>query len=288
MRALQLIRRQPGNAFQADRRESDFAEARPRNGEMPIGRESRMSGLPALNHGDARGPCGTEGFFRDFPADAQRDFVSLATHFRCPGSTVLISEAQEPSRVLFLLEGEVNISMNSSDGKRLLLEVAGAGDTLGLTSVLSGEPSEIRAQSMYPCRIASLQRRDFLGFLSRHPVAGQNVARELCADLARARERLRILGLTSTATARLALLLLEWCREGQRTAEGVQIRFVLTHREIGECIGASRETVSRTLTDFRVHDLVRMRGSTLVVTSCQNLANYAGIDSTPDPQEPAA
>src|ERR1700685_3713662 len=222
MRALQLIRRQPGNAFQADRRESDFAEARPRNGEMPIGREPRMSALPALNHGDARGPCGTEGFFRDFPADAQRDFVSLATHFRCPGSTVLISEAQEPSRVLFLLEGEVNISMNSSDGKRLLLEVAGAGDTLGLTSVLSGEPSEIRAQSMYPCRIASLQRRDFLGFLSRHPVAGQNVARELCADLARARERLRILGLTSTATARLALLLLEWCREGQRTAEGVQ------------------------------------------------------------------
>ena len=173
--------------------------------------------------------------------------------------------------------------MNSSDGKRLLLEVAGAGDTLGLTSALSGESSEIRAQSMYPCRIASLQRRDFLAFISRHPVAGQNVARELCADLARARERLRILGLTSTATARLALLLLEWCREGQRTAEGIQIRFVLTHREIGECIGASRETVSRTLTDFRVHDLVRMRGSTLVVNSCQNLANYAGIDSTSRP-----
>jgi CRP/FNR family transcriptional regulator len=286
MRALQLIQRQASNAFQADRYEGDFAPTRARNGETPILGEFRMPGQSELN--DVRGPCGTRGFFQDFSAEAQRDFASLATHFRCPGSTVLISEAQEPSRILFLLEGEVNISMNSSDGRRLLLEVASGGDTLGLTSALSGDSSEIRAQSMYPCRIASLQRRDFLGFISRHTIASQNVARELCTHLARARERLRILGLTSTATARLALLLLEWCREGQRTTEGIQIRFVLTHREIGECIGASRETVSRTLTDFRSHNLVRMHGSTLVVTNCNALATYAGIDSTPDPQEPAA
>ena len=64
MRALQLIRHQHSNAFQADRYESDFAETRPRNGETPFRREFRMPGPPALNQGDDRGPCGTGGFFR--------------------------------------------------------------------------------------------------------------------------------------------------------------------------------------------------------------------------------
>jgi CRP/FNR family transcriptional regulator len=288
MRPLLLIHNQARRGFQADRYEGDFAARGAHNGERRFVGEIPTPAAYGVNRDDAHRPCGTEGFFRGLSAEAQSDFASLATDFRCPGSTVLISEAQEPSRILFLLEGEVNISMNSSDGRRFLLGVASAGETLGLTSVISGDPSEIRAQAVYPCSIASLRRRDFLGFLLRYPIASQNVARELCVHLARARERLRILGLTSSAKARLAHLLLEWCRGGQQTRSGVQIRCALTHREIGECIGASRETVTRALADFRARDLVRLNGSALVVTSWHALADYAGIDSIRDPHQPAA
>jgi CRP/FNR family transcriptional regulator len=288
MRALQLIHRQARSEVPAGRYEGDFAETRPRKSETPNLSEFPMPGLSALSRGDALTPSGSEGFFKDLSAEARYDFASLATHFRCPGSTVLISEAQEPSRILFLLEGGVNISMNSSDGRRLLLGVAGAGDTLGLTSAISGDSSEIRAQAMYPCSIASLRRRDFLGILSRHPSANQNVARELCAELARVRGRLRTFGLTSSAMARLAHLLLEWCGAGHPARDGIQIKCALTHREIGECIGASRETVTRALADFKAHDLVRLHGSNLVVTSPSALATYARVDSIPDPRRPAA
>lgn len=288
MRPLMLVHNQARSEFQVDRNEGDFAKRRARDSEMPIVSEFPMPRRFAVAPDGACRPYGTEGFFRDLSAQAQSDFHSLATDFRCPGSTVLISEAEEPSSILFLLEGEVNISMNSSDGRRFLLEVAGAGDTLGLTSAISGDLSQIRAQAMYPCRFASMQRRDFLAFLSRHPIASQTVARELCVELTRAREILRILGLTSSTTARVAHLLLEWCKVRQRTRDGVQIRCALTHREIGECIGASRETVTRALADFRARDLVRLHGSTLVVTSCSALATYAGIDSRPDPPKPAA
>jgi CRP/FNR family transcriptional regulator len=247
-----------------------------------------MLSASGMKRDDAGWSCGTEGFFEGLSAKTRSDFELLVTHFHCLGSKVLICEAQEPSSILFLLEGEVNISMNSSDGRRLLLEVAGAGDMLGLTSTISGDSSEIRAEARYPCRIASMQRQDFLEFLLRHPIALQNVARELCRHHARACERLRILGLTSSAMAKLAHLLLEWCREGRQTRSGIQIRCLLTHGEIGEHIGISRETVSRTLTDFKSHGLVRLRGSTLVVTSRRALAIYAGIDGISDPHPPAA
>jgi len=288
MRALQLIHGQARSEIQAGRHEGDFAATRARKSEMPILREFSMPVAYGVIRDDVRRPCSTEGFFKDLPPEAQSDFASLVRHFHCPGSTVLISEAQEPSSVLFLLKGEVKISMNSSDGKRFLLGVSSAGDTLGLTSAISGDSSEIRAQATYPCSVAAMRRPDFLRFLSRHPMASQNVAHELCVELVRSRERLRLLGLTSSAMARVAHILLEWSKEGHRTTEGVQIRCALTHREIAECIGASRETVTRALAEFRTHDLVRMHGSNLVIRSRSALAAYSGIDSIPDPHQPAA
>jgi CRP/FNR family transcriptional regulator len=100
---------------------------------------------------------------------------------------------------------------------------------------------------------------------------------------------LRIFGVTSTVHARLAGLLLEWCKTGKQREIGTQIRFAFTHQEIGECIGTSRESVSRSLRDLKNQYLVRQRGSTLIVPSRSALANYAGIDSMPDdPNEPAA
>lgn len=288
MRPLLLIRNRARSGFQAGHYECDFSARKAARGERHLANEIPMPRRFGMAADEVCGSCGTEGFFKDLSAEAKSEFASLAARFECPGSTVLISEAEEPSSVLFLLEGEVNISMNSSDGRRLLLGVAGAGDSLGLAAAISGACSEIRAQTVYPCNIASLHRRDFLGFLSRHPIAIQNVARELCSHLASARARLRILGLTSSALARLAHLLLEWCKDGQQTKSGIQFRCALTHLEIAECIGSSRETVTRALADFKAHDLIKVRGSTVVVASCGALASYAGIDAIPDPEQPAA
>ncbi len=288
MRTLQLIHSQTRRGLQADLCNADFNETGAQNDEKRIVDEFPMLSASGMKRDDAQWSCGTEGFFKDLPTKAQSEFESLVTHFHCFGSKVLIYEQQEPSSILFLLAGEVNISMNSSDGRRLLLEVAGAGDALGLVSAFSGDSSGIRAEARYPCRIASMQRQDFLEFLLRHPIALQNVARELCRQHTRACEKMRILGLTSSAMAKLAHLLLEWCREGLQTRSGIQIRCMLTHEEIGEHIGVSRETVSRALADFKSHGLVRQCGSTLIVTSRPALAIHAGIDSIPGPHVPAA
>ena len=244
-------------------------------GEISNGRivsEFPMRSPSAIKWNEAGWPCGAGEFFKGLPIEARRDLEFLATHFQHPAAMVLIREEQEPSSILFLLEGEVNISMNSVEGRRFLLGVAGPGDMLGLTSALCGDLSGIRAETRYPCRVAAIDRADFLEFIVFHPAACQNVARELSQHYARAGERLRILGLASSATAKLAMLLLEWCRRGQTTPNGIQIRCVLTHGEIGECIGVSRETVTRAMTEFKNQGLVKTRGSALIVTSRGALA----------------
>ena len=173
--------------------------------------------------------------------------------------------------MVFLLEGRVKLSINSIDGRRLILTIAWPGEILGLTSAISGCPHVITAEAQFPCMIRLLQRQDFLDFLMRYPMACQNVMRELSLNYNRTAQRLRTIGLILTAPAKLARLFLEWCKEGEQTKRGVRIQCSLTHAEIGEHIGASRETISRIMKDFKSQGLVEQRGSILIVPNPEAL-----------------
>lgn len=215
-------------------------------------------------------------FFKSLSPKAMSEFESLATPFCCQGNKVLFTEEQQPLSVFFLLEGRVKLTMNSSEGKRLMLGIAMPGEILGLAAVVTGCPYEITAVSQFPCRIIGLPRKIFFDFLLCHPVAWENSARLLCLEYKRGCEQLRLLGLSLTASIKLARLLLLWSTEGQRTGLGARIHCSLTHEEIGEYIGLSRETVTRNHKDFKNHELVVQRGSTLVISSLRALEIYAG------------
>jgi len=214
-------------------------------------------------------------FFKSLSSEAISEFESLSAPFFCEGTTVLFTEGQEPLRILFLLEGSVKLSLNSIKGGRLIIRMAGPGEILGLTSAVSGVPYDITAETQFPCVISPLPRQSFLDFLIRYPVACLNVARQLCLDHKRACEQLHRLGLTSTAPRKLARLLLEWCADdGHET----QFHCSLTHEEIGEHVGVSRETVTRTMNDFKNRGLIEQRGALLIVPNRKLLEAFAAID----------
>jgi CRP/FNR family transcriptional regulator len=232
--------------------------------------------LTQLEWDCARWPYKAGEFFKGLPEEAMREFQSLAAPLSTQEATVLFTEQQQPTNVYCLLEGRVKFSINSLDGKRLIVGIANPGEILGLNSVVSGERFGINAETLFPCVMARFNRQCFLDFLSHHAVAYRNVARQLSQELKRNREQSRMLGLTMTAPAKLALLLVEWCAEGQQTEHGIRIQCSLTHGEIGEHIGVSRETITRTLQDLRKRELVEQHGAALVVSNFRGLEIYAG------------
>jgi len=206
------------------------------------------------------------------------EFESLRICSDWPPNATLFLEQQKPESVHFLLAGQVKLSMNSSAGKRVILEIASHGETLGLACALSGRQYDFTAETASPCSIASLACEDFLGFLKRHPAAYVNVASEVCQECARACEKVRRLGLTVTASAKLVRFLLDQCFVAQQTECSARVFCALTHGEIGECIGVSRETVTRLFTAFKGRDLLESRGSTLIIADRRALEAYAGIN----------
>jgi CRP/FNR family transcriptional regulator len=215
-------------------------------------------------------------FFSKLSPEAVKDLLSMEHPTAYPASMMLFSEKDPAQGVFVVLEGEVKLSINSSDGRRLILRIAKKGEILGLESALSGQASEMTAETLYPCKIARIARRDFLGFMARHPEAYKIVTEELGRQIGMACAQLRTVALSSSAPEKLARLLLDFSQNGHTTEFGTRFRFSLTHEEIGEFIGTSRETVTRTLSAFKTRHLVDFKGSTLTIPNKTALASYAG------------
>jgi CRP/FNR family transcriptional regulator len=220
----------------------------------------------------------TGDFSEPLSPEERIELESLRTSSDYPPETTLFVEQQEPSKVLFLLTGQVKLSLNSSAGRRMILGVACPGETLGLASAFSGSLYDVTAETVSPCRVASIASEDFLGFLRRHPSAYVNVARELCMERARACEQVRRLGPAVTASAKLVWFLLDQCVVPPKMGDGTRLFCALTHGEIGECIGVCRETVTRLFCDFRSRELLESRGSVLIVSDRRALETYAGVE----------
>ncbi len=216
-------------------------------------------------------------FFKKLSPAALRDLESMEFPTLYQPGVQLFSEKSASTGIFIVVSGEVKLSINSSEGKRLILSIAKAGEVLGLSSVLSGLPSEMTAEVLYPSRIAVIDRDQFLAFMGRHPEVYQVVTQELSLQYKVACEQLRTVALSGSAPEKLARLLLEWSENGQKTEAGMRFRFSLTHEEIGEFIGASRETVTRTLSTFKSRHLVAFHGSILEIPSRVALEHLAGV-----------
>jgi CRP/FNR family transcriptional regulator len=219
----------------------------------------------------------TGEFFSKLSLAALRDLESMTFATAYQPGTILFSEKEMPKAVYIVVSGDVKLSINSSDGRRLIVTIAKAGEILGLSSVLSGLPNEMTAEILYPSKIAMIERNQFLSFLNRHPEAYQTVTEELSLQYKVACEQLRTVGLAASAPEKLARLLLDWSEKGQKTENGTRFTFSLTHEEIGEFIGASRETVTRTLSAFKNRRLVAFHGSMLTIPSRGALETLAGV-----------
>jgi CRP/FNR family transcriptional regulator, cyclic AMP receptor protein len=89
-------------------------------------------------------------------------------------------------------------------------------------------------------------------------------------------EQLRTVGLSASAQERLARVLLEWSQGAEQTKSGTRITMLLTHEEIGELIGSSRETVTRTFSEFKSRHLVALKGPIVTIPDRTALELVAG------------
>jgi len=238
-----------------------------------------MKGPYGFELNESCGSCKlrNSGYFCQLSNAALTDLDEMKSPAAYPAGAVLFIEKQNSRGVYVLCEGEVKLSVSSSEGKTMILRIAKAGEILGLHSALSGSPYEVTAETLRPCQVVFIYRDEFLRLIAQHAEAYQHVVKQLTVQYQAACEQLRTVGLSSSPPEKLARLLLEWSADGQQTKSGTRIKLPLTHEEIAECIGVTRETVSRTLSEFRSQHLVTLQGSTLMIPNRAALENLVTV-----------
>jgi CRP/FNR family transcriptional regulator, cyclic AMP receptor protein len=182
-----------------------------------------------------------------------------------PKGATLFVEGQ-PSRGVFILcSGHVKLSTSSSDGKTLILRISEPGDLLGLPATISGRPYEVTADVIEPTQANFISRTDFLHFLRKHGEAALRVAQELSETYQSAFAEMRTIGLSHSAGEKFARFLLDWSSNHAAENGSVKFNLTLTHEEIAQMIGASRETVTRLFADFKKKNLLHIKGSSVTI-----------------------
>ena len=204
-------------------------------------------------------------FFCDLSRQSIEDLDKIRYASAFPAGAVLFVEGQTPRGVYVICSGRAKLTTTSREGKTLILRIAQAGEILGLHGTVSGKPYELTAETLQPCQLDFFKREEFLKFLQSHADACLHAAQHLSHDCQSAYEMIRSLGLSHSVTEKLARLLLEWANGGEETKEGIRIKIALTHEEIAQLIGTSRETVTRVLGEFREKEFAHLRGSTLLI-----------------------
>src|SRR4051812_6284623 len=204
--------------------------------------------------------------FCDLDTAALQAFETIKYATAYPKGAVLFVEGQAPRGIFVLCKGRVKLSICATDGKTLILKIAEPGEVLGLSATVSGKPYELTAETIDPCQVNFVKREDFLRFLKEHSDACFKVAEQLSDKYNNACHEVRSLGLSHSAGEKLAKLLLEWsARSGESNKTEPRVRLSLTHEEIAQMIGTSRETVTRLFAELKKRQIVLARGATLVV-----------------------
>lgn len=197
------------------------------------------------------------------PALAGLNAISSAAAY--PKGALLFVEGQEPRGIFILCNGRVKLYGGAPSGKTLIFRIAEAGEILGLPGTLSAKPYELTAEALEPIQANFIGREDFLAFLRTHGEIALRVAEMLSRIYHATCQEVRYLGLSNSAAEKLARFLLD-LKPAKNTEPGqIRANMSLTHEEIAEVIGASRETVTRLLASFKQKSFIEVRGSSVVL-----------------------
>jgi CRP/FNR family cyclic AMP-dependent transcriptional regulator len=198
------------------------------------------------------------------PSASQRlnDITSAAVY---PRGAVLFVEGQQGRGAFVLCTGKAKLSATSREGKTIITKISEHGDVLGLSASIGKHPYEVTAEMIEPGQANFIASDVLLQFLHGYGDVAIRVAQQLSHNYYSAFEQIRILGLTTSPGKRFAKILLGWSAGRGDSNHFPSLNLVLTHEEIGEMIGSTRETVSRLFADFKKKQFIQSKGSSLVI-----------------------
>jgi CRP/FNR family transcriptional regulator, cyclic AMP receptor protein len=171
--------------------------------------------------------------------------LAIEKHFFA--GQVIFQKGEEGSSMMIVLKGSVKIGSISADGREIVLNIINQGEVFGEIALLDGKERSADATAIGDCKVLIIRRNDFIPYLQKHSKIAIEFLVLLCRKLRNTSIALEDIGLLNI-DARLARLLLKMsAEESSDEAKVLLIGLKLSQGQIGNLIGATRESVNKQL-----------------------------------------
>ncbi|MSP59800.1 MAG: Crp/Fnr family transcriptional regulator [Myxococcales bacterium] len=177
--------------------------------------------------------------------------------------------------IYFVNGGRVKISKVTRDGKELTLAYRGPGDIFGELVIIDGGPREEMAEAMENALITEFDRVEFEKLVQREGMIGYRLTKIVAERRREVENKIETL-VFKDVNAKLAELLLRLAVEyGVEDERGTLLALKITHQEMANLIGSTRETVSLTLSQFKRKGLIQTEGRKVILADRDGLKALA-------------
>ena len=181
------------------------------------------------------------------------------------------TEGEMATGAYIIRQGKVKLIANSSDGKALILRIAGAGEIISLSAGLSQRTNDTSALVVEPTTVSYIKAANLYRLMEELSDLALRLAQELSTEYSLLCQELSSLGLQRSAMSRLAKLLVGFTGTVAVQRGRVEASCPLTHEEMAQMIGTSRETVTRLLHDLRDEGIATLKHDVLTITRLDSL-----------------
>ncbi len=213
------------------------------------------------------------GWFCSLGSAVLADLELATSTISLPAQAALFTQGEEARCLYLICGGFLKLTAGRPDDHQMIVRVAGPGSMLGLYAVLSHGVYEVSAESLTTAQLRPVERERFLTFLRSHKEAQMRAVQCICQEYRFALQDACRIALSETVATRLGRLLLELAHQiGERT-EGGEFHFplLLTHEEMASMTCTTRETVTRTLGQFRKEGWIAIEESLVTLRQPERL-----------------
>ena len=213
--------------------------------------------------------------FGDLPAPVVQKLSETVELREVRRRQVIYLPGDPGASVFFVNGGRVKISKVTRDGKELTLAYRGPGEIFGELCMLEGGPREEMAEAMENAMITELSRDEFEKLVQQNGMLGYRLTKAMLQRRREVENKVEQL-LFKDVNAKLAELLLRLGNEyGVQSGRGTLVALKITHQEMANLIGSTRETVSLTLSMFKKKGLIQTDGRKVIISDREGLRALA-------------
>ncbi len=208
--------------------------------------------------------------FKNLDEEELQQVSDIFKERRYKKNDIVFFEEDTGNYMYIVKDGRVKVSRLLPNGKEMILAFREEGEYFGEMSMLDGGTSAATVTAVVPTTIYVTTYRDFQRLLG-NPSINNALLKMLCARCREAWAQIEVLTFHN-ADARIRTALHQLCRKkGVATSNGIRIGLKLTHKELADMTGISRETATRVLSTLQSEGLLRVESRQFVISDPEDL-----------------